>query len=192
MPAHWIAYISVDDVDAAVAKASSLGGKVIEPPSDIPGVGRRARIADPQGAEICLLKNVAGDRPDVTKAPNGWFFWNELHTSDPTGAVAFYQAVIGYSHSTMDSPAGAYHVVEMEGVGRGGVTGHLAPGAAPHWLPYVSVDDVDAAIARAKRLGARIPMPPEDIAGIGRLSVLQDPTGAVLAVMKPLPRQKQS
>jgi hypothetical protein len=71
------------------------------------------------------------------------------------------------------------------------VTDHLPAGAQPNWLPYVAVDDVDATIARAKKLGARIPVSPEDIPGIGRFGVLQDPTGAVLAVMKPLPRQKQ-
>jgi predicted enzyme related to lactoylglutathione lyase len=78
------------------------------------------------------------------------------------------------------------------GVDRGGVTSHLREGAQAHWLPYVSVDDVDATIARAKRLGAKIPMAPEDIPGVGRFGILQDPTGAVLAIMKPLPRQKVS
>jgi predicted enzyme related to lactoylglutathione lyase len=70
------------------------------------------------------------------------------------------------------------------------VTGHLPAGKQPHWLPYVAVDDVDATIARARKLGALIPVVPEDIPGIGRFSVLEDPTGAVLAVMKPLPMEK--
>src|SRR6185369_11791841 len=43
-PSHWIAYVSVEDVDAAAKVAASNGGKVVEPPSDIPIVGRRARI----------------------------------------------------------------------------------------------------------------------------------------------------
>jgi uncharacterized protein len=71
------------------------------------------------------------------------------------------------------------------------MTGHLPVGAPPHWLPYVAVDDVDATIARARKLGARIPVDPEDIPGIGRFGVLEDPTAAVLAVLKPLPREKQ-
>jgi hypothetical protein len=57
----------------------------------------------------------------------------------------------------------------------------------PHWLPYVFVDDADATLARARRLGATIQFGPEDIPGVGRFGVLQDPTGAVLAVMKPRP-----
>src|SRR5258706_10724334 len=78
---HWISYVSVEDVDAAAKVAVANGGKVIEPPSNIPTVGRRARIADPQGAEICLFKSATGDPADLPKAPQGWFFWNELHTT---------------------------------------------------------------------------------------------------------------
>src|SRR5262249_8458281 len=52
-PSHWIAYVSVEDVDASAKVAVENGGKIVEPPSDIPNVGRRARIADPQGAELC-------------------------------------------------------------------------------------------------------------------------------------------
>src|SRR5262245_12238148 len=48
-PSHWIAYVSVDDVDAAAKSAAANGGKVLEEPFDAPEVGRMARIADPQG-----------------------------------------------------------------------------------------------------------------------------------------------
>jgi predicted enzyme related to lactoylglutathione lyase len=64
-------------------------------------------------------------------------------------------------------------------------------GERPHWLPYVAVDDADAAIARARRLAATICVEPEDIPGVGRFGVLQDPTGAALAIIKPLPTEKQ-
>jgi predicted enzyme related to lactoylglutathione lyase len=189
-PAHWIAYVSVEDVDATARAAAANGGKVVAAPSDIPGVGRTAGIADPQGAELHLLKNTAGDRADAL-ATHGQFLWNELHTNDPKKALAFYEKVIGFSHRAMDmGPAGIYYIVSRGGVDRGGVTSQLTAGAPPHWLPYVTVDDTDAAIGRARKLGAKIPMPPEDIPGIGRFGILQDPTGAVLAIMKPMPSEK--
>jgi len=190
-PSQWMSYVSVDDVDAATKVASTNGGRIVKPPSDIPTVGRMARIADPQGAEICLFKNADGDPADLPTAPAGTFFWNELHTPDPIKALAFYEAVVGYAHRSMDmGPGGTYHIISKGGADRGGVTSHLSPGLPPHWLPYVSVDDVDAAIARAKKLGARIPVGPEDIPGVGRFGVFRDPTGALLALMKPLPREK--
>jgi hypothetical protein len=192
-PAHWITYVSVEDVDAAARAAAAHGGRVVEAPYDVPGVGRMARIADAQGAEISLFTSAMGDPPDQDVAGHGRWLWNELHTNDATSALAFYDKVIGFSHRSMDTgPGGAYHILSKGGVDRGGVTAHLAPGAPPHWLPYVSVDDVDAAAARASRLGAKLPMSPYDIPGVGRIAVLIDPTGAVLAIMKPLPREKMS
>lgn len=53
--AHWIAYIGVDDVDATVNKAQVLGGKILLPPTDIPGFGRAAVLKDPQGAAFGIF-----------------------------------------------------------------------------------------------------------------------------------------
>ena len=51
-PAHWFAYISVDDVDARVAKATAAGAELLRPLFDVPGVGRIAILKDPTGAAI--------------------------------------------------------------------------------------------------------------------------------------------
>jgi hypothetical protein len=186
LASHWISYVSVEDVDAAAKAAAANGGQVVEAPFDGPGVGRMARIADPQGAQMFLFKSAMGDAPDVPVTPHRGWLWNELHTSDAAKALSFYEKVVGFTHHSLDmGPAGTYHIVSKGGVDRGGVTNHLPKGARPHWLPYVSVDDVDAAFERARKLGATIQMPPESIPGIGRLGVLEDPTGAALAIMKP-------
>jgi predicted enzyme related to lactoylglutathione lyase len=187
-PSYWISYVSVENVDAAAQTAASNGGRVVEKPYDIPTVGRVARIADAQGAELCVFKSVNGDPPDGI-APNGGWVWNELHTTDPANALAFYGKVVGYTHQSMDmGPGGTYHILSKSGADRGGVTAHLPKGAPPHWLPYISVADVDATIARARKLGAAIPMEPESIPGVGRVGFFVDPTGAQLAVIKPMPR----
>ena len=55
-PAHWLAYVTVEDVDASAAKAVKLGGKMAVPPFDVPEVGRIAVVFDPQGAAIGLFK----------------------------------------------------------------------------------------------------------------------------------------
>ena len=83
--AHWISYVSVEDVDAAAQTAAASGGKVVEPPLHIPTVGRTAHIADPQGAELYLFKNTRAIRPTRRRRRrrHGRFLWNELHTTDP-------------------------------------------------------------------------------------------------------------
>ena len=50
----WIAYVEVGDVDAAATLAETLGGIVLRPPFEVPGVGRNALIGDPLGAVIGL------------------------------------------------------------------------------------------------------------------------------------------
>jgi uncharacterized protein len=52
---HWIAYFSVEDVDETATKAEQLGGKVLLPPSDVPGFGRAAVLRDPQGAAFGIF-----------------------------------------------------------------------------------------------------------------------------------------
>ena len=55
VPPHWGAYVTVANVDETVAKVEQLGGSVHLPPTDIPGVGRFAVVADPQGATISVI-----------------------------------------------------------------------------------------------------------------------------------------
>lgn len=188
---RWIASVSVEDVDTVARAAAANGGKVLDAPHDVPGAGRGARIADPAGAELSLIESTRGDPPDVDAVPAGYFFWNELHTTDPAAALAFYEKTLGFTHETMRSPAGDYHVISHGGIGRGGVTSHLPPGVAAHWLPYVHVADVDTSAARAQRLGGKVVLPPMDIPDIGRSTVVRDAVGAVLALMKPNPRMQK-
>ena len=52
---HWLGYVAADDVDALTKKAESLGAKTFVPPTDIPGTGRFAVFADPQGATFAVV-----------------------------------------------------------------------------------------------------------------------------------------
>jgi hypothetical protein len=55
MPPHWGAYVTVADVDKTATQCSALGGKVLVPAMDIPGVGRMVVLQDPQGAVISAI-----------------------------------------------------------------------------------------------------------------------------------------
>jgi hypothetical protein len=56
IPAHWVPYAIVDNVDATAKKSARLKGKVLVAPFDIPDVGRIAVLRDPQGAVIGIIK----------------------------------------------------------------------------------------------------------------------------------------
>jgi predicted enzyme related to lactoylglutathione lyase len=55
VPPHWNVYFNVTDVDEAIAKAESLGGKIVVPPMEMTDVGRLACLADPQGGMFWLM-----------------------------------------------------------------------------------------------------------------------------------------
>jgi hypothetical protein len=57
VPAHWMAYFQVDDVDATAAKAKELGANLYLPPMTMEGVGRMSVIADPQGSVFSIFKS---------------------------------------------------------------------------------------------------------------------------------------
>jgi hypothetical protein len=56
MPPSWMPYFVVNDAEASVEKARSLGATVLKEPADIPGVGRFALIQDPQGAMFYVIR----------------------------------------------------------------------------------------------------------------------------------------
>lgn len=55
VPAHWMAYIAVDNIDALAKKVKELGGTLLHGPQDIPKVGRFCIIQDPTGAVVSLM-----------------------------------------------------------------------------------------------------------------------------------------
>ncbi len=63
-PSWWQAFIAVADVDACAARVAELGGTVIEPPHDVPGVGRACLLADPMGAPVQLITAAQGPHED--------------------------------------------------------------------------------------------------------------------------------
>ena len=54
-PPHWLPYFAVTSVDSTAQKAASLGARTYVPPTDIPGIGRFAVLADPQGATFAVV-----------------------------------------------------------------------------------------------------------------------------------------
>ncbi|MBI5514772.1 MAG: VOC family protein [Deltaproteobacteria bacterium] len=181
---HWAVYVGVDDVDAAARRVTSAGGKVMMGPQDIPNIGRFAVALDPQGAAFTVFKDQV-DRKLPEKAEVGQFCWEQLNTTDPAAAKAFYSAVVGWQSRPFGS-TGAMDVFEWEGAPVGSVF-TAPPGAPPHWATYVVVDRLADANARVTRNGGKVLMERIDVPTVGSFSVTQDPTGAVLSLFESAP-----
>lgn len=124
----------------------------------------------------------------MTVVTPGRFVWHEVMTTDPDGAIGFYQKVIGWTLMPWDADP-SYRMFAWKNAPMAGVM--LLPeearqaGAPPHWLTYISVPDVDATLVRASGLGARPYVEPMDVPTVGRLAVLADPQGATVAIFRP-------
>ncbi len=189
VPPHWMAHLAVEDVDAAAARAEELGGRVLTPGTDIPEVGRFAIVADPQGASFSLFTPGAGSEAPA-RPETGFFEWHELHTTDHASAWEFYSALFGWKHSsTMDmGEMGSYLIFRHPDDAEDVPTGAMFDAAKwdekpPHWLYYVRVDDLDAAVARTRDRGGQVLHGPMEIPGGGRMAQCLDPQGGRFALV---------
>ena len=188
----WIGYIHTDDVDAAVEAIKADGGSVQMPAMDIP-VGRIAMVADPQGAPFYIMdpvpppgmEGMESDVFSVTEAQR--IRWNELATSDPDAAIAFYTRHFGWGQDgEMDmGEMGAYRFLQRGDVGLGAVM-PLMPGMpAPAWSFYIGVGDIDRAHAAVTANGGTITNEPMEIPG-GEFAMNGiDPQGAPFGLVGP-------
>ena len=124
--------------------------------------------------------------PEFSSHKPGTFCWPELVTTDQKGAVAFYRDVFGWDVDEQPiGPDATYSMFKMSGQNIGAAYGmdaqQRARGVPPHWVSYVSVASADEAAKRAKELGATVLMEPFDVMDVGRMAVLQDPTGAAFS-----------
>lgn len=126
----------------------------------------------------------------VSRYPDGVFSWVDLGTTDAEGAKAFYEGLFGWSFDDLPiDTGGVYSMARIEGKNVAGL-GELDPdsqaqGVPPHWTAYVKHDDVDDVAARATNAGGQVLFPPMDVMDEGRMTVIQDPTGAMFGVWQP-------
>lgn len=119
----------------------------------------------------------------------GSFCWTELNVLDPEAAKAFYTQLFGWAATEHPTPDGRT-LIMLRQDGRKAASimrlhpGAEAAGATPHWLSYVTVEDVDATAQRAAALGGKVLFAPFDVGEAGRMADLVDPTGGVFAVWK--------
>jgi predicted enzyme related to lactoylglutathione lyase len=125
-----------------------------------------------------------GERSSYTP---GTFCWVELSTTDPDAAKAFYGGLFGWECEDMPvGDEGVYTMLRIDGRDVAALQlqqpGQSDAGIPPNWFSYISTDDVDAATRRVSDAGGTIHMQPFDVMDAGRMSVVQDPTGAVVGL----------
>jgi uncharacterized protein len=110
------------------------------------------------------------------------FVYVELSTTDLNPSKAFYSKLFDWKLEDVPGMDMDYTFIKNGDTPIGGMMKHLMPGAPSMWLPYVEVDDIKAATAKAKSLGAKVIVDVREVMSHGHMSVLSDPTGATIAL----------
>jgi predicted enzyme related to lactoylglutathione lyase len=183
-PAFWGVYLTVDDLDATVAKVEPAGGRVEAGPFDVMELGRMASIQDPTGVRVNLWQagqSIGSVRVNEPGCP----IWHELTSPDLPTATRFYTDVLGVEWEAMPMETGDdYTCLMVKGRAVGGAFPPPMEGIPPHWEVYLNVADADATAERAAELGGQVLQAPWDVPGVGRLAILKDPQGAVFGLMQ--------
>ncbi|HSK37865.1 MAG TPA: VOC family protein [Actinomycetota bacterium] len=177
----WNMYLATGDCDATVRRVTDAGGTLVMGPVDVPDQGRMAIAKDPVGAQFGLWEGRGFVGCEVVNEP-GSLVRNDLVTSDPEPARAFYSAVFGFTlDGNQDMPGFDFTFLRRpDGHEIGGVMG--SPGApSSSWATTFEVADTDAVVARAAEAGGS-PGAAEDFV-YGRMATITDPFGAEFTVI---------
>ena len=113
--------------------------------------------------------------------PNRFVHGVELHTKNPKVAKEFYKSLFNWEFE--DIPQMHYTKFATPGI-NGGIMQNPVDDSPGHWAPYFLVDDVAAAVKKAKELGGSVVVDATEIPGHGWFSLVSDPTGATFGLWK--------
>ncbi len=121
---------------------------------------------------------------------NGKVYWSELMTRDFKAAKDYYSEVLGWTYKDMEGMGGRYTIAHLDDQPVAGIGDSVAmqlPEEIPsHWMTYIAVDDIDAAVEKTTATGGTIKNMPFDVPGVGKIAIIQDPSGAVFGLTQPL------
>jgi predicted enzyme related to lactoylglutathione lyase len=182
----WVGYIAVEDVDRSAGQVTALGGVIHRPPEDIPGVGRFAVAADPQGAIFVLFRGSSDmpAAPPMIETP-GYIGWRELMTADREAGFDFYAKLFGWTKSAAID-LGEWGTYQLFAIGEETVGGMMTKQPeipVSYWSYYLRVESVTAAVERVQSGGGVILAGPREVPGGQWIIQGTDPQGAVFALV---------
>ena len=143
----------------------------------------------------CATINI--DLPAVTDAPSGErlpgkVIWRDLLTHDTKASQEFYETLFGWEFESIGSDAGlasnsTYKLIRHEGRLIGGMIDTVALNKRSdisQWVVSMSVENIDDAVTRFSAAGGEVLTPPKDLQRRGRMAVVRDAEGALLALLQ--------
>ena len=179
-----VGYVMVASADETASRVKDLGGAIVTPPFDTPGVARTAVVADPEGAVFGLWEARGHDGHVQDRIGAMW--WIELMALDIVHARHFYPRLFGWDwRETLKYQISerAYTVFTMGDQAAGGALQGERDWGAPQWSVFFQVADWAEATSRARALGGEMIFW-RDVPHTGRLGTILDPSCASFTVME--------
>jgi predicted enzyme related to lactoylglutathione lyase len=178
--------VSVEDVDAAIAKLKQNGGTLHRGPETVPGIIRFAVVSDSQGAAFLVARGLAKDTmPEFPMDTPGTVGWRELYANDGTTAFEFYASTFDWTRADRFDMGemGIYQLFATGGAPVGGIMTKPPQIPGPSWRYYFNVVAIDAAAERVRSAGGTIMMGPHQVPGGQWIVQCTDPQGACFALI---------
>ena len=129
--------------------------------------------------------------PAVVQQPTGKylygkFVWRDLLTYDVPAVKKFYGGLFGWTFADGSGASSDYTTILKDGTPIGGIVfvkDIREKGYSAQWMSYLSVPDVDKSVSPFKKEGGKVIREPKDVAGRGRMAIVQDPQGALIALL---------
>ena len=185
---RWIPYVAVGDVNATIAQAERLGGRLLDHPFGVSGTARMATIVDPHERIVGLWEADGRSGVDRQELP-GSMWWVEMLAHDVTGATHFYSRLFGWKSSER-SFGHLTHGYTAYSVGTESVGGAIKIqqnwGRVPErWQVIFAATDLNRVIDQTHGLGGSDELAPIEIPNVGRSAGLRDDRGGLFFVMQP-------
>jgi predicted enzyme related to lactoylglutathione lyase len=179
-------YVMVDDLQATLDRAESLGGKTTQPVIVIPDTVTLAMFADPEGHEVGLVGTSMdyqqGGPSSGSGAPVTWF---EVMGSDGGALVSFYTELFGWTSKKYEVPGLDYW--ELDPGADVGIKGGIGTGnqGQSYATVYASPTDLEGTLQKAEASGATTVLPPTAVADGPRIAMFTDPQGHLFGLAVP-------
>ncbi|MEU8702702.1 VOC family protein [Streptomyces sp. NPDC048680] len=184
VPAAWTLYLASPDAAATAAKIREHGGEVLVEPMTVGEFGTMVLARDPGGTAFGVWQSGSHEGFGARNVP-GAYSWGEVFTREPEKADPFFRAVFGYGLKRVEDDAVDFALYDLGAdpvLGRMRMTEDFPPEVPPYMNVYFTVADCDAAVEKAKALGAQLRFGPLTIP-FGRFAALTDPQGAPFSLI---------
>ena len=187
----WLCYLGVDDVDASAAAVAEAGGAIHMAPFDIPGAGRAALVADPQGIPFYVMRGSSPERSTAYQRRGlQHVSWNELLSPDADGALDFYGrlfAIARVGGMPMGEMGEYSFIANGDSAGEAvGAVMRTPAGGHSGWSFYFRVPELTDAAAKVASLGGKVLQGPMEVPGGEWVLNAEDPEGVSFGLVAPV------